>query len=179
MTKIAARPTTYKGIRMRSRLEAGYAAWLDKWGFTWEYEPQCFATERGQYLPDFLLHNVPIVDGDPRRNTESVYVEVKPFIDVDDLPNLAERMAIIHAATGCFNSRLILEIPGQQPRELFTNPFVSGPAGRWHKAAWAYHVAWAQQEHTGRENGDEYLALAMTLDRDTMPWPDGYWNVNR
>jgi hypothetical protein len=47
-----ARPTIYKGVRMRSRLEALFAASIE--GLcTWEYEPECFADEHGQYLPDF------------------------------------------------------------------------------------------------------------------------------
>lgn len=48
-----ARPTIYSGIRMRSRLEADYAAHLDDAGREWEYEPQCFASPDGQWLPDF------------------------------------------------------------------------------------------------------------------------------
>ena len=54
MTTLKARPTTYRGIRMRSRLEARYAACLDKLGVSWEYEPRAFASENGQYLPDFF-----------------------------------------------------------------------------------------------------------------------------
>jgi hypothetical protein len=50
---IPARPTTYKGIRMRSRLEADYAAYLDRQDCPWEYEPECFASPEGQWLPDF------------------------------------------------------------------------------------------------------------------------------
>lgn len=53
MTHIPARPTTYKGIQMRSRLEADYAASLDHQGYRWAYEPQCFASDAGQWLPDF------------------------------------------------------------------------------------------------------------------------------
>jgi len=52
-TQIKARPTTYKGTKMRSRLEADYAASLDRQGYRWEYEPECFASEAGQWLPDF------------------------------------------------------------------------------------------------------------------------------
>lgn len=47
------RPTTYKGIKMRSRLEADYARHLDQTGAEWDYEPVCFADETGQWLPDF------------------------------------------------------------------------------------------------------------------------------
>lgn len=53
--EIKARPTLYKGIQMRSRLEADYAAHLDRDGETWEYEPECFASQDGQWLPDFRI----------------------------------------------------------------------------------------------------------------------------
>lgn len=66
------RPTTYKGVEMRSRLEARYAAWLDKHGFDWEYEPKCFATDEGQYLPDFRI-TVHFAGQD-----RTAYIEVKP-----------------------------------------------------------------------------------------------------
>lgn len=54
---IAARPTIYKGIQMRSRLEADYAGFLDRpgWDGTWHYEPTCFGSDAGQWLPDFSL----------------------------------------------------------------------------------------------------------------------------
>jgi hypothetical protein len=61
------RPTLYKGIRMRSRLEAKYAAYLDLYEVPWEYEPECFAGPEGQWLPDF------------RYGTGNSYVEVKPM----------------------------------------------------------------------------------------------------
>ena len=74
-TPMKARPTTYKGVRMRSRLEAGFAQWCDEIGLPWEYEPECFATEEGQYLPDFLLPAVWVLWEDIRLD---LYVEVKP-----------------------------------------------------------------------------------------------------
>jgi hypothetical protein len=64
---IPARPTVYKGIQMRSRLEADYASALDRDGRPWEYEPTCFAGPDGQWLPDFRT-----ADG------SVTYVEVKP-----------------------------------------------------------------------------------------------------
>lgn len=65
-TPIKARPTTYKGIQMRSRLEADYAAALDRDGEKWEYEPTCFAGPEGQWLPDFKI------------GFDGVYIEIKP-----------------------------------------------------------------------------------------------------
>ncbi len=63
---IPARPTTYKGIQMRSRLEADYASALDRDGETWEYEPKCFGGPDGQWLPDF------------RVGFDGIYTEIKP-----------------------------------------------------------------------------------------------------
>lgn len=60
-----ARPTTYAGIQMRSRLEADYAAHLDSGDAIWKYEPKCFAGPGGQWLPDFSVGT-------------DVYVELKP-----------------------------------------------------------------------------------------------------
>ncbi len=77
----------YKGVAMRSRLEATFAAALDKWGHGWVYEPQCFADETGQYLPDFRID---IGYG------QHAYVEVKPpSITNDDLDDALKRMEII------------------------------------------------------------------------------------
>jgi hypothetical protein len=85
---LKARPTTYKGIPMRSRLEAAYAASLDREHQDWEYEPECFANEQGQYLPDFLIK----CGWHPMDWT---YVEVKPTLEA--ALNAHKRMEIIHA----------------------------------------------------------------------------------
>lgn len=66
---IPARPTLYKGIRMRSRLEADFAAYLDGRPEPWAYEPECFSSDSGQWLPDFR------VDGSPN----PIYIELKPI----------------------------------------------------------------------------------------------------
>ena len=70
------RKTVYKGITMRSRLEAGFAAWLDSKHFDWAYEPCAFASENGQYLPDFRLPGVFVAWREQPLST--VYVETKP-----------------------------------------------------------------------------------------------------
>lgn len=71
MERLKARPTLYRGIQMRSRNEAGFAQWLDRHFWNWEYEPDCFADPTGQYLPDFrVLFN--------ERPGSGIYVEVKP-----------------------------------------------------------------------------------------------------
>jgi hypothetical protein len=65
------RPTLYKGIQMRSRLEADYAGALDRDSASWEYEPTCFAADGVQWLPDFRI-TYASAPGLAR------YVEVKP-----------------------------------------------------------------------------------------------------
>lgn len=59
-TVYPARKTVYNGIEMRSRLEARVAAWLDRAGFGWQYEPAAFKMQRGgEYLPDFSFGPLP------------------------------------------------------------------------------------------------------------------------
>jgi hypothetical protein len=72
--RLAARPTRYRGIRMRSRLEASASAFLDRLGLDWTYEPECFADGDDQYLPDFGVKGVH-VRGIPDCR---LYLEVKP-----------------------------------------------------------------------------------------------------
>ena len=59
---IAAIPTLYRGRMYRSRLEARWAAFFDRLGWTYEYEP----FDLGKWSPDFLLTDL------------DVLVEVKP-----------------------------------------------------------------------------------------------------
>jgi hypothetical protein len=63
------RITVYRGIEMRSRLEALAAPYLDRYEFAWQYEPICFGGMGGQYLPDFRVL---------RSEKANVYLEVKP-----------------------------------------------------------------------------------------------------
>lgn len=71
--------TEYKGYRFRSRLEARWAVFFDACGVRWDYEPEGFLLDNGQYyLPDFLLHDV---EG---RITGDLYVEVKGKMTVED-----------------------------------------------------------------------------------------------
>jgi hypothetical protein len=44
-------PTTYRGLKFRSRLEACWAALFDRESWVWEYEPQ----DLDYYIPDFVL----------------------------------------------------------------------------------------------------------------------------
>ena len=76
-TTMNAVPTTYQGVRFRSRLEAKWAAMFDHLGWRWEYEPLDL---RG-YIPDFVL----------LFPAGQVLVEVKPAFTVDALIGAASR----------------------------------------------------------------------------------------
>lgn len=99
-----ARPTTYNGIRMRSRQEALWAAAFDRWGWKWDYEPECFGSVLGQYLPDFRIHEslwgaLPVERGPQGTST---YVEVKSpawFTEDGDEWDTAHRWAEIIRAS--------------------------------------------------------------------------------
>lgn len=83
---IPARKTVYKGITMRSRLEADYASALDRDGCPWAYEPECFAGPDGQWLPDFRID-------------DRTYVELKPAYliewDTRELDDVYDRVDAI------------------------------------------------------------------------------------
>lgn len=65
---MSAIPTLYRGVFMRSRLEARWARYLDGLDIQWQYEPRVFNLGKSGYLPDFFL---PYVWG-------GLYMEVKP-----------------------------------------------------------------------------------------------------
>ena len=49
---------TYRGVPMRSQLEAQWATVFDFLGVPWQYEPRTFRTPQGGYVPDFLVGRV-------------------------------------------------------------------------------------------------------------------------
>lgn len=48
-------PTTYAGVRFRSRLEADWARYFDEQGIRWAFEAEGFDIDGVAYLPDFYL----------------------------------------------------------------------------------------------------------------------------
>lgn len=123
---LAARPTTYNGIAMRSRLEARFAAFLDRAGFAWEYEPRAFASERGQYLPDFR-----VISADGGRD---LYVEVKGAEPSDDeAARLMRRMEIIFASLPEVSLGVVVGERAQYEigRGFALGMFKGGPYGPW------------------------------------------------
>lgn len=68
MSRHIAIPTTYKGLQLRSRLEAKWACFFDKLEWPWSYEP----FDLDGWTPDFLIAP-PFLQG------YQTLVEVKPL----------------------------------------------------------------------------------------------------
>lgn len=91
------RTTFYNGIRMRSRLEASFAAWLDRHELEWSYEGPAFGNPARQYLPDFTVTS----------EVGRIFVEVKPKpLSFDEI---AWRADVIRASIP--NARLVAVWP--------------------------------------------------------------------
>lgn len=72
-------PCQYKGINFRSLLEARWAYFFDKLGWTWQYEP----FEMDGYIPDFLV-TLP-------QDIYTFIVDIKPFFTLDYQKNVIEK----------------------------------------------------------------------------------------
>lgn len=165
---LKARPTVHRGVQMRSRLEAGFAAWLDGAGIRWDYEPCAFSSGAGQYLPDFRLHDVPILgypDGTP------IYVEVKPTLDgLTAAPQLrviwkSEPRAVLLIATPPDDGDLGAPSAFIQARIVLP---VSLGAPATCVALWCKSTP---------VDGDERLGLAVPYDAVGGPWAGKWWQV--
>ena len=113
------RRTLYRGVMMRSRTEARFAAQLDAARIPWDYEPFALAGPTGQWLPDFELHM------DPRRRC---LVDVKPTLN-DVLDNI-ERWHRI--ATEALPGQSVQVFgAGYDGTATWTERSLIGPAGDW------------------------------------------------
>lgn len=66
-SKIIVLPTVYRDVHFRSRLEARWAVYFDMIGVSWQYEPEGYQLDCGNYCPDFLCEGF-----------DGFFVEVKP-----------------------------------------------------------------------------------------------------
>jgi hypothetical protein len=114
--RIPARTTIYNGIKMRSRTEARFAAYLDRLGVPWQYEPEAFASRVGQYLPDFMVG---------AGSAPPIVIEVKPWTARDDpdgflatVETTMERMEIVRSSIP--DAVLIIVFSGS-PLQLLKN----------------------------------------------------------
>lgn len=105
--QIKAIPTTYGGVRFRSRLEAQWAAFFDLAGWGWKYEP----FDLDGWAPDFLISG----------KTQTL-VEVKPILmlpyDERETFRLAQRhaeKAFRHAPEITFGSAHEVVVAGLGP----------------------------------------------------------------
>lgn len=80
-------PTSYAGVRFRSRLEARWASFFDEVCWGWDYEPADFAG----WTPDFLV-DLPGLG--PR------FAEVKPAKTLRELSEMADKVCVNAIALG-------------------------------------------------------------------------------
>ena len=80
---IESKETVYRGVTMRSRLEADFARHLDSLGLDWVYEPAIYGPKGSGYLPDFRVD----------REDGPHFFEVKPTLY--EVPMAKRRMLVI------------------------------------------------------------------------------------
>lgn len=94
------RPTIYRGIEFRSRLEVRFAQHLDELGETWAYEPRVYGPKGRGYLPDFEI----------LASARPTFIEVKPTVaEAEEAQakvaviweTVPEALILIAAAEGC------------------------------------------------------------------------------
>jgi hypothetical protein len=142
---IKARPTLYKGIQMRSRLEADFAGYLDRQGFEWEYESECYAGPDDQWLPDFHIR---------RPGDQWMCVELKPAglwlrvgMDIEKIGALLRKMTVAWLTEPDAELKLVFWEHGSDGCAAL----ISGIPGLWRGHRWVVNVgAWP-----------------------TLPWPYG------
>jgi hypothetical protein len=151
-------PTVYRSVAMRSRLEAMVASWLDNRQLRWEYEPACFADERGQYYPDFRVEPVRIMGVE----NAHLYLEVKP----DDLggftaAELLDRMQSIWSS----DPTAFLAVCSTNPTTFNTFPI------RWQThETWEVHDAvWVRCRKCGKVGVESTSRLGQAFVVDGVP----------
>lgn len=173
-----ARPTTYKGIKMRSRLEAGYAAWLDHRSWAWSYEPQAFGNDEGQYLPDFRVADVRNLWN---HHEAPAYIEVKPSLAGLDLGYLARRMSVIWDSEP--EAHLLVQAPPpHESMKIQAGRAGLSPLGAVLDAS-AYVFSLVRAE-PNRWMALTWIAtdtptLGIPLPVDMGPWAGDYWDVRK
>jgi hypothetical protein len=97
-------PTTYKGIEFRSRLEASVAQFIDRAGWTWEYEPKSFLLPSGiHFMPDFRVQ---------KSRGRSLWVESRGYESEKGITQLNE-FPLALSANGLKDGFMILNVcPG-------------------------------------------------------------------
>jgi hypothetical protein len=156
---------------MRSRLEAGYAQWLDSWGCKWEYEPCAFASESGQYLPDFLLPELRL---SWRKEPVRGYIEVKPTREAAG-DALIRQMLVIRESEP--DALLFVQYPHQAfpPDPLHACIYKVShlpPVGHvWQR------MPWVQAPGSDADCQMPRLMVGNLIPDSAGPWSGDYWKV--
>ena len=144
---IRAKPTIYKGVQMRSILEAKWAAFFDLMKWKWSYEPHGF----DGWLPDFVLHGNEATEAQGR-----LYVEVKKYMQ------LCEETVNKIARSGCRDDVLIVS-----PRGPFVS--TSDDVKSIPQACWSYSRNRHSQTMT-RLTDDQYLWSDRRANNPAVSW---------
>jgi len=147
---IPAKPTIYKGIHFRSRLEATWAAFFDLLKWEWVYEP----FDLNGWFPDFAIRKY----NDVNFNTP-LLVEVKPIMKFDQIT--ADKMV----SACCYNYTNDYPLSDRLSYELLLvglQPFYDNDNEFW--------------EHYDLENFD--YSIGWLLDEDEWAGaPFGRWKI--
>lgn len=176
MTNFKARPTVYKGVQMRSRLEAGFAVWLDKVNLRWEYEPTAFASPEGQYLPDFRVLGLPIIGA-----VADAYFEVKPHPQPTPrhyASTLEKQLSVIWDSEPdalIFNVYPVNEMtePMFQSGIETLRRIADGHSDAYGSRGVLLPAKWTRSAVAGQPP----VGVAMSLSPIARPWPDNWWEV--
>lgn len=137
---IKAKPTVWRGIQFRSRLEARWAIWFSRLKIEWRYEPKWveLPQDRGRpslfYKPDFFLPGL------------DVWVEIKPVRPLVD----EERIKAWHFVRNGHATRLLVIQSDLGP----TNP---GDPQAWLIGANQHKQPVIQRVKFGYSNGLKFL----------------------
>ena len=166
MANFTPRPTIYKGIQMRSRLEAGFAAWLDRVNLSWEYEPHALANEHGQYLPDFLVRDcLTFVDSN---EWGDVYIELKPTTSVIDWARIQQARDVCRRAITDGNNGLFVVVIADMGTYF---PVQDAPLSveHWNMVP----MAWVDCDR--QVGGSKVSSAALTFLSPHQPFPREWW----
>lgn len=123
---VRVKPTSYRGVLMRSRTEARAAEWLETNGWNWLYEPESFLADT-QYTPDFYIPDI------------DTLIEVKPAVfihETERIRSIVEKLGKPFAilCPGHANSFFVADLYGPLPPCDPWNNGEDSPWG-WHSEA--------------------------------------------
>ena len=133
--------TYYKGYHFRSRLEARWAVFFDKFGVEWQYETEGYILNNGEwYLPDFYL---------PELN---IYLEIKPeyILEHNTLEYIRVLRCSIHMKQGGFTLWGVFGNPWPNEYHVYT----------WRASPHGYEPELIVFADCRRCNGVSFLAIA-------------------